>query len=144
MNSTLFEVHKWRFWEIVRYTDPSFIGTIRSHALACWGVFCDNDIDNREKCLQRYDEHYAHVRKVVPKERLLEWQVTDGWAPLCTFLGIETPEGGFPHVNDKEEIISQHIWIRNVGILRTLVNGLTYGSMVWAPLLMWWIWLSWV
>lgn len=39
------------------------------------------------------------IRGLVPKERLLEWSVEDGWAPLCTFLGKSVPEEPFPHAN---------------------------------------------
>ncbi len=144
MNNTIFKIQQWSCWKWLRYTDPSFVGAFYSHNLTSWNVFCDNEVTNREKCLQRYDEHYAHVREVVSKERLLEWVVTDGWDPLCEYLGIERPEDKFPNVNTGEEIVRHHIFIRNLGIFRTIVNVLTYWSVVWAPLLMWWIWLSWV
>lgn len=39
------------------------------------------------------------IRGLVPKERLLEWSVEDGWAPLCNFLGKPAPEEPFPHAN---------------------------------------------
>ena len=38
----------------------------------------------------------------MPKERLLEWEVQDGWRPLCALLGVDEPEGAFPHVNDSK------------------------------------------
>lgn len=40
------------------------------------------------------------IRGLVPKERLLEWTVDEGWAPICRFLEKEIPEEPFPHVND--------------------------------------------
>lgn len=39
------------------------------------------------------------IRGLVPKERLLEWCVEDGWEPLCEFLGKPVPDEPFPHVN---------------------------------------------
>lgn len=51
-----------------------------------------------------YTEHYALVRRVTPKERLLEFRLRDGWAPLCAFLGKEVPDCPFPWVNDAEAI----------------------------------------
>lgn len=44
-------------------------------------------------------EHCNMVRGLVPKERLLEWSVEDGWAPLCKFLGKPVPDEPFPHAN---------------------------------------------
>lgn len=42
------------------------------------------------------------IRDLVPKERLLEWNVEDGWQPLCEFLGKNIPEESFPRANDKD------------------------------------------
>jgi hypothetical protein len=48
-----------------------------------------------------YLEHYAEMKRLVPKERLLEYEVgKDGWEPLCEFLGVPVPEGAFPRVNE--------------------------------------------
>ncbi|RYP49332.1 hypothetical protein DL768_004957 [Monosporascus sp. mg162] len=44
--------------------------------------------------------HNAHIRKVVPKERLLEMEVQDGWEPLCKFLGKPIPDEPFPRSNE--------------------------------------------
>ena len=40
-----------------------------------------------------------YVKKTVPKEDLLIWQVKDGWKPLCDFLKKSIPEGPIPHDN---------------------------------------------
>ncbi|PNP81069.1 hypothetical protein FNYG_05536 [Fusarium nygamai] len=39
------------------------------------------------------------IRGLVPKEKLLEWTVEDGWEPLCKFLDKPVPDEPFPHVN---------------------------------------------
>jgi hypothetical protein len=39
------------------------------------------------------------IRGLVPKERLLEWYIDDGWEPLCKFLGKPVPGVEFPHAN---------------------------------------------
>ena len=49
---------------------------------------------------QYYDFHNDWIRRVVPKERLLEFKATDGWDPICKFLGKERPAGDYPHRND--------------------------------------------
>lgn len=41
------------------------------------------------------------VRKTVPAERLLEFDVKQGWGPLCEFLGKPVPSIPFPHINDR-------------------------------------------
>jgi hypothetical protein len=41
------------------------------------------------------------VRSLVPAENLLEFNVKEGWDPLCWFLGNEVPKNlAFPHVNE--------------------------------------------
>ena len=43
----------------------------------------------------------AFVRDTVPLEKLLEFDVRQGWGPLCDFLDKPVPEGKFPHINDR-------------------------------------------
>lgn len=59
----------------------------------------------RRVARRRYEEHYAMVRRVVPRERLLEFNLQEGWGPLCEYLGKEVPRDGrgFPRLNDVKE-----------------------------------------
>lgn len=43
------------------------------------------------------------IRGLVPSERLLEWEVGDGWEPLCKFLGKPVPDVPFPHANTQNK-----------------------------------------
>ncbi|MCW2877927.1 MAG: hypothetical protein JWQ95_2027 [Sphaerisporangium sp.] len=58
-------------------------------------------IDDREHVIACYERHNAEVRQVVPAERLLDYQVSQGWQPLCDFLGMPVPAEPFPHLNDR-------------------------------------------
>ena len=51
---------------------------------------------------QEYEEHIEEVKRVVPKERLLVFNVKEGWEPLCNRLGLPVPDVPFPHVNSSE------------------------------------------
>ncbi|TFA98856.1 hypothetical protein CCMA1212_009271 [Trichoderma ghanense] len=46
------------------------------------------------------EQHNEYVRKIVPKERLLEVELGSGWEPLCRFLGKPIPTEPFPHANE--------------------------------------------
>lgn len=46
-------------------------------------------------------EHDAMVKELVPPERLLIFKLSDGWEPLCKFLGKPIPEKPFPHLNER-------------------------------------------
>lgn len=49
-----------------------------------------------------YKSHYAEIRNLTPKERLLDFELKDGWEPLCAFLGKQVPNVPFPMVNEGE------------------------------------------
>jgi hypothetical protein len=50
-----------------------------------------------------YERHNAQVRQTVPSHRLLEWQATDGWQPICQALGVAVPDRPFPWVNRRSD-----------------------------------------
>jgi hypothetical protein len=50
-----------------------------------------------------YERHSAAVRQGVPQHRLLEWQPTEGWEPICNALGLPVPERPFPWTNRRDE-----------------------------------------
>lgn len=52
-----------------------------------------------------YERHVASVRGKVPPERLLEFNVKDGWEPLCKFLGLPVPDIPFPNIADSSLFI---------------------------------------
>ena len=49
-----------------------------------------------------FERHVARVKAEVPAERLLVFDVRQGWAPLADFLGVEAPDEPFPRLNDTE------------------------------------------
>jgi hypothetical protein len=40
----------------------------------------------------------------VPAEKLLVHRSSDGWEPLCEFLGVPVPAEPYPRVNSREEM----------------------------------------
>ena len=61
------------------------------------GKFGDKDFTRKF-----WDAHLADVKKHVPKDRLLVYDVREGWGPLCAFLGVPEPAEPLPHLNKKE------------------------------------------
>ena len=49
-----------------------------------------------------YERHNAEVRAGVPADRLLEYDITQGWEPLCGFLGLPVPDQPVPRANDRK------------------------------------------
>ena len=54
-----------------------------------------------ETAKQVYVDYNAEIRRLVPEENLLVFNVKEGWGPLCEFLGEELPDEAFPRRNDK-------------------------------------------
>lgn len=61
------------------------------------------DKSNRDDMIRAFEDHVDAVKKSIPAERLLVFEVKDGWGPLCAFLGKPCPDGEFPRSNHKEE-----------------------------------------
>jgi hypothetical protein len=57
---------------------------------------------DRDMIMAYYQRHLAEVRATIPPGRLLEWQPTAGWEPLCAALDVPIPDEPFPHENSSE------------------------------------------
>jgi hypothetical protein len=53
----------------------------------------------RDAALAAYRKRTEDVRAAIPRERLLVFDVAEGWEPLCRFLGVSVPAEPFPHHN---------------------------------------------
>lgn len=67
------------------------------------GELFDQRLNDRETCIAVYNAHNRQVRETIPAERLLVYHVSDGWGPLCDFLGVPVPSEPVPKVNSREE-----------------------------------------
>lgn len=75
--------------------------------------FFKGEFGDRRAAIARFDEHNAAVRNAavrnaavqaaVPRERLLVYRVSEGWEPLCAFLGKAVPAAPFPKTNAREQ-----------------------------------------
>lgn len=65
------------------------------------------DIKNKSEVIKRFNERNEEILKLVPKDRLLVFNVKDGWDPLCNFLNVPVPSTLFPKSNTREEFMNQ-------------------------------------
>ena len=61
-----------------------------------------NRFSDKDHAKQVFEDHIKEVTEYVPKEKLLIYEVSDGWEPLCDFLSVSIPDEPFPHLNKKE------------------------------------------
>lgn len=61
------------------------------------------DWDDRSVLRAAHDAWVAGVRADTDPARLVEWQPTDGWGPLCAALGVPVPDAPFPWTNRRDD-----------------------------------------
>ncbi|XP_018653230.1 putative nad dependent epimerase/dehydratase [Schistosoma mansoni] len=71
----------------------------------CKRVFGENmDFTNDTSMLNGFVNWNQTVIKTVPSDRLLKYDISQGWEPLCKFLNLPIPNCPFPHVNEYNEL----------------------------------------
>lgn len=68
--------------------------------------YSPTDLDEA-RLVQGYHSHNSRIRKMVPAEKLLEFNVKQGWGPLCSRLGLPVPNVPFPHQNERGNFMSK-------------------------------------
>jgi predicted naringenin-chalcone synthase len=69
---------------------------------AIWQDIFDGRFGERDYALEVFERHRMQVAGTVPPERLLIYDIREGWAPLCRFLGVPVPKTPFPHLNGRD------------------------------------------
>ena len=62
---------------------------------------------DREFLIDYFHRHTEQVKASIPPDRLLVYQVGEGWAPLCDFLGVPVPEQPYPLENTRADFIAR-------------------------------------
>ncbi len=60
-------------------------------------------VKDEQHVIEVFKQHMEQVKRTVPSERLLTYQVSEGWEPLCEFLGVPVPGKAFPRSNMRGE-----------------------------------------
>ncbi len=89
--------------------DPDWAEYIRMLDRMLWedrGTLVGNH-QEPQGLIEAYHRHNDAVRANVPEDRLLVWDVKEGWEPLCRFLEVAVPDTPLPNVNDKTTFIDR-------------------------------------
>jgi len=94
---------RWTAWLIPRMRDFR-----RMLNRLVWDGMFHGRFEDKAHAIEVFNQHNDHVCRVTPPDRLLVYEIKDGWGPLCSFLGVPVPAGKpFPHLNDAEEFRSR-------------------------------------
>ena len=61
------------------------------------------EIDSTEHAIKMFNQHTKEVVDNIDPDRLLTYNVREGWEPLCQFLDKPIPDTPFPRINSREE-----------------------------------------
>ena len=89
---------------LARLFAPGVTGTARLADHLVWEDTFDGRFEDKPYAVKVFEANNEAVRRRVPPERLLIFDVREGWAPLCEFLGVEAPNKTFPHLNEVQEM----------------------------------------
>jgi Sulfotransferase domain len=65
-----------------------------------WDGIFGGRFPDRDHAVAVFERHIEHVRATCPPERLLVFDVAEGWEPLCAFLDVPALRHRFPRLND--------------------------------------------
>lgn len=83
-----------------------------------------------EQVIKLFGDWVAHVKRTIPAENLLVFEVKDGWKPLCQFLNKPIPKEEFPNVNDRAEMLQRMRLMKVFTLLPTVVLALLVVALI--------------
>ena len=83
------------------------------HEIIWQGTF-GGRFEDKAHAIEVFERHNAEVRQRVPPDKLLVYEVKQGWGPLCDFLGVERPDVPFPHLNDTAQMRRRVLLVRAI------------------------------
>lgn len=105
----------------------------RIHDDLLWNSRFRGQFLDRAATIARYREHVEDVKRTVPPERLLVYDVKEGWEPLCRFLQRPVPDGiEFPRLNDRRFFQRVMVALKVAEWLVPATALLGVAALVWA------------
>lgn len=78
-----------------------------------FGVHLQGKFHDKAFVEKVFNKHIEEVKAHVPADKLLVYDVSEGWGPLCKFLGVEEPGVPLPHLNKKENFKAMLVELMN-------------------------------
>ena len=65
-----------------------------------WNGTFEGRFDDKDFAIDVFNRHNEDVKSKVPADKLLVYEIGEGWEPLCEFLEVPVPDSPMPHLND--------------------------------------------
>jgi len=82
--------------------------------------FGEEALSSKENTIKSYNEWSEQVKRDIPEEKLLVFDPSMGWEPLCKFLDVPVPDVPFPFSNTRNEMKRRECCILVVGICQLI------------------------
>ena len=92
-------------------TARNFFQVIQLNDKSIWDKQFEGRFKDKDYAISNYLNHIEAVKQNIPADRLLVYEVKQGWEPLCQFLGQPVPKSSFPNTNKGEDF---HEWARGI------------------------------
>jgi len=92
-------VPRWLVWIFPRMRVQA-----RMINILIWDGIFQGRFEDPDFAKEVFRKHIEDVKSIVSPERLLVYEITEGWGPLCRFLGVEEPAERFPRTNESKEM----------------------------------------
>ncbi|KAL2787025.1 P-loop containing nucleoside triphosphate hydrolase protein [Aspergillus keveii] len=123
MERAFYKVLNMKRWRLLELFDYTYTRPYMHLLRTTLNIWTDSHWRDKDQLTAKYIAHNAQVRgqAQIRGRRVLEFDVRDGWRPLCEFLGKPIPPKPFPWVNRGDFIAQYHyigFWIRVFYVLR--------------------------
>ena len=105
---TIRDAEKWFESTVETIHSPDFVYSIKNSPFGEMlqkTVYdtMENQMQNKDFMVSFFNRRTEEIKNTIAPERLLVYDVKEGWGPLCRFLDVPVPATDFPRINSREE-----------------------------------------
>jgi len=69
--------------------------------------YLGGDLQDKNTVIERFLNHEKKVKRLIPPDQLLIYNVKEGWKPITDFLSLPVPSLSFPNTNSKDQFLNR-------------------------------------
>jgi len=121
LNNQVLNSFTFKFLAKIPYTSFKLQKDIHNKMILGEGGAFKGDVTDKA-IKQRFNEWNQSVIDYVPKDRLLIYEVKDGWKPICNFLDKPIPDIPFPYKNKTKNMGHMSRFINMIFIIIIIIS----------------------
>lgn len=86
--------------------DPEIKARVEMVFEVIWDGVFSGRMDDKDHVIGIFEAHNQSVIDQVPADRLLVFEASQGWQPLCDFLEVPIPDAPYPKTNTTEDFLA--------------------------------------